>query len=135
MSEIKKTAEQTINGLAIKTSHYLIGGMSLVVALSWNDTVKETIKTYYPLENEELRARIIYSLVVTMLLVIVVMILPDTKKELPKSTQKKLDIEKIKIENKNLKNQLKKQQKQLQNIKKQQQDIQKQQSSKFWNVF
>ena len=74
----------------VKTSHYLIGGLSLVAALSWNDTIKKAINTVYPVERDQVSANIIYSLVITMLLIFIIYLLPDTTTELPDKTQKAL---------------------------------------------
>lgn len=74
----------------IKTSHYVIAGLSLVVALSWNKTIETSINKTFPLPADSIKARVIYSLVLTALLILVIMCLPDTKAELPLDTQHRL---------------------------------------------
>ena len=53
---LKKTADN----LKIKTSHYIIAGFSLVVGLSWNDTIKHAINTYFPLTSDAILMKVIY---------------------------------------------------------------------------
>ena len=44
----------------IKTTHYIIAGFSLVVGLSWNDTIKQILNKLFPLETDFLLTKIIY---------------------------------------------------------------------------
>ena len=67
--------------LQSKTSHYIIMGFSLVVGLTWNDTIKHVIYDLFPLESEAIMMRIIYALVLTFVLVLLIKYLPDTSKE------------------------------------------------------
>ncbi len=53
--------------------------MSLVVALSWNDTIKKGIADVYPGERENFKAKLIYSLVITFAVVLLSQwMMPDT---------------------------------------------------------
>jgi hypothetical protein len=79
----------------IKTSHYLIAGMSLATALSWNEAVKKLINNTYPMPNDTLRAVVIYSLVMTLILILIIWFLPDTKAELPLDTQHRIHMAEI----------------------------------------
>ena len=74
----------------VKTSHYLIAGMSLATALSWNEAIRRTIDNTYPMPSNNVQAVIIYSLVMTLLLVLIIWLLPDTKAELPLDVQHRL---------------------------------------------
>jgi uncharacterized BrkB/YihY/UPF0761 family membrane protein len=49
---------------------YAIGGFSLVAALGWNEAIKATMKKYYPTDEESLKAKYAYALIVTILLVL-----------------------------------------------------------------
>jgi len=75
----------------IKTSHYIIAGLSLVVALSWNEAIKHLIKSIYILPKDVNWGNILYAMVITFVLIIVIYLLPDTKSELPIDTQAKID--------------------------------------------
>lgn len=74
----------------IKTSHYIIASLSLVTALSWNEAMKQLIKKIYAAPDGVIMGNIIYALAITLLLIIVIHMLPDTKSELPADTQTKI---------------------------------------------
>ena len=69
--------------LKTKSSHYILTGFSIVVALSWNDTVKTTVNKIFPLETDAIMMRVIYSLFITLILIIIIKYMPDTAQELP----------------------------------------------------
>lgn len=99
-STLENGAEKIESGakqLGIKTSHYIINAMGLVVGLSWNDTIKDAIKEYVPISRDEIRAKIFYSVVLTVVLMLIVALLPNTKDELPAET--KIKVEKQELEN------------------------------------
>jgi len=70
----------------VKTSHYMIAGLSLVVALSWNDTINHSIKKIYPLQKDQIWANVMYSFIITLVLILVVFMLSDITSELPQGT-------------------------------------------------
>ena len=74
----------------IKTSHYIIASLSLVTALSWNEAMKQTIKSVYTVPNDLIWGNIVYAVMITFILIIVIYMLPDTKAELPADTQAKI---------------------------------------------
>lgn len=76
----------------IKASHYMIAAFGLATALSWNSTVKDIINASFPRPNEELRATIVYSIVMTLILVMMIWCFPDTKSELPAETRHKINM-------------------------------------------
>lgn len=76
--------------LHIKSSHYFIGAVALVTALSWNSLVKNGINKYFPIPRDELAAEFIYAITITMILIFLIWLLPDTTSELPIPIQEKL---------------------------------------------
>ncbi len=78
------------NVFTIKTSHYLIAGMSLATALSWNEAIRRIIDNTYPMPHDSGKVLIIYSVVMTILLILVIYLLPDTKAELPLDVQHRI---------------------------------------------
>ena len=70
--------------LTVKASHYIIAGVGIVAAMSWNTTIKNMIDTLYPMPDQHLIAAFVYSLTITMFLILLIYILPDTTTELPK---------------------------------------------------
>ena len=77
-----------IDTLRIKTVHYIITGFALVVGLSWNEFVKKIIDSYFPDNTHTIMAKLLYSLAITLLFVIIMAVLPDTSRELPKKIQR-----------------------------------------------
>jgi uncharacterized BrkB/YihY/UPF0761 family membrane protein len=79
------------NDLRIKTSHYIIMGFSIVVGLSWNETMRQLINDLFPVQSDAVLIKIMYSLFLTFMLVLVIKFLPDTSKEvyknMPRRTQ------------------------------------------------
>lgn len=78
------------NDFKIKASHYFLGGMSLAAALGWNEAIKASIKQYNPISTDTIKASFIYAIILTLILVILAMILPDTTTELPGPVQEKI---------------------------------------------
>jgi hypothetical protein len=76
--------------LKVKTSHYIIASLSLVTALSWNEAMKQIIKKIYVVPDGVVMGGVIYAFAITLVLIAVVMLLPDTKSELPTDTQTKI---------------------------------------------
>ncbi len=64
--------------LRIKTSHYMIAAFALVTSLSWNSTMQQTINKFFPLNSDEIYAKVIYSLFLTFVLILLIKYLPST---------------------------------------------------------
>lgn len=78
--------------LKVKSTHYLLGAASLVTALTWNEAIKEYANSVYPKDTGgNLNFKLAYAMVLTLIVVLLVLSLPDTTKELPKGTQDKID--------------------------------------------
>jgi uncharacterized BrkB/YihY/UPF0761 family membrane protein len=64
------------SGLPLNPLILIGGSLSLVVGLSWNDFINESIKYYYPVKDREsLRARFTYAVIVTLVIVLIAYIL------------------------------------------------------------
>lgn len=66
-----------------KTSYFIIGGISLVVAMQWNSFMKEIVADYIPQPNKNF-ANFLYSIIITIILVIFILMLPA---ETPESSR------------------------------------------------
>jgi ABC-type multidrug transport system fused ATPase/permease subunit len=80
----------TNSPVVVKTSHYFTAAVALVAAMSWNTAVRETIEYTWPLPKSRIAHQFVYAIMVTLLLVFIITILPNTVNELPKDVQKKL---------------------------------------------
>jgi len=80
-SRIKKIAEEQKKiGIQVKekTGGYILAAFGFVVGLAWNDAIKALIENLFPLDKNNLLAKFIYALIVTVLIVAATVIL--TKK-------------------------------------------------------
>lgn len=80
-SRIKKIAEEQKKiGIQVKekTGGYILAALGFVVGLAWNDAIKALIENLFPLDKNNLLAKFIYALIVTVLIVAATVIL--TKK-------------------------------------------------------
>lgn len=96
--------------VVIKSSHYFIGGIALVAALSWNTFVKDAIANNFPIAKDNLSAELWYAIVMTIILVIAVYLLPSTTSELPADAQARIkaaeDMDKLRLQVANLEGQI-----------------------------
>jgi len=56
----------------LKTTTFIIGGLSLVASLAWDNVVNRSIDKYYPGGSKTLKASFIYAIVLTLLVVIII---------------------------------------------------------------
>ena len=89
MSTVTKPG-QIPSALKVKTSHYIIGGLSLVAALTWNDAIKAGVQRVYPMEGDQVGSLILAAAMITFVVILAVYMLPDTKSELPAETKQKI---------------------------------------------
>ncbi len=66
------------NEFILRTAHYIIMGFSIVVGLSWNDTIKHFLNHYVPIDGEAIAFRIAYCIFITLGLVFLIKHLPNT---------------------------------------------------------
>lgn len=90
VEKVKENFYLAKESVKIRTSHYIIGGVSVAAALAWNSAIKDVIDQVYPMQKESARAAVFYAFVITIFLVILVILLPDTKEMLPSETQAKI---------------------------------------------
>lgn len=102
-----------------KVGHYMISATGIVAALSWNTTMKEIIKSNFPQPETEIKRHVVYSVMITLLLVLLIWILPT-----PSSVKSKYDKKQHDIEQKQQQQMQKQIQQTQQQIQKTQQQIQ-----------
>ena len=54
-----------------KIATLILGGLTLVAALSWNEAIKSLIETIFPKKSSELIGKFIYAIIITIFIVIV----------------------------------------------------------------
>jgi hypothetical protein len=58
-----------------RTVGYVIAAFSFVAGLAWNEAMKALIEYFYPFGNNTIRAKLLYALLVTFLLVFLSVVL------------------------------------------------------------
>jgi len=91
--ELDKGGKNIPGAFAVKTSHYIIGGFALATALTWNTSIREAIKQKFPVPEDNVKANMIFAVVITIILILLIYILPNTKTELPDTTRQKIKAE------------------------------------------
>lgn len=86
---VEKTKEGVVN-VKIKSSYFIVAGMGLMAAVSWNNAVKDGVEYYFPMPQTKAYASVATAIIVTILLVLFVIFLPSYDSELPEGTQRKL---------------------------------------------
>lgn len=61
---------QMRNELRDKTVKYITAGLGLVAGLAWNDAIKSAIEYFFPQDQNSLKAKLIYALIITLIVVI-----------------------------------------------------------------
>lgn len=59
---------------------YIMTGIGLIVALSWNDAIKAFIDYIYPAEGKGITAKFIYAIVLTLIVIVISRIILREKK-------------------------------------------------------
>lgn len=75
------------NEVSKKTAHYLISGLSLVTALSFNDLITKGINKYYPMQSDALLAKAVYCISLVIILILLIKVLPNTVSEIPQKSR------------------------------------------------
>lgn len=69
--KLKKEASHINTEVRNKISGYIVGAFGLVAGLAWNDTIKSFIEYIFPLKENTLLAKFIYSVIITLFVVFV----------------------------------------------------------------
>jgi hypothetical protein len=69
--KIKQESELIRKEIKEKIIGYLLTALGLVAAFAWNDAVKSAIEYFFPLSQNNLFAKLIYAISITILVVIV----------------------------------------------------------------
>ena len=64
MNEIRSNVKE-------KTLSYILAAFGLVAGLAWNEAVKALIEYFYPASQNNLTAKFLYAILVTLIVVII----------------------------------------------------------------
>jgi len=54
-----------------RTFGYIVASFGLVAGLAWNEAIKAFIEKFFPMQNDTLKAKFIYAVAITVVLVFV----------------------------------------------------------------
>ncbi|MEI6587386.1 MAG: DUF5654 family protein [Candidatus Moraniibacteriota bacterium] len=66
LSEIAKVKSEVRN----RTLKYIVGALGLVAGLAWNDAIKSFIEYFFPQDQNSLKAKLVYALVITFVVAV-----------------------------------------------------------------
>lgn len=64
---IKKNLKKEITK---RTLSYILAAFGFIAALAWNDAIKSVIDRFFPLPGDSLRAKLLYALAITLIVVL-----------------------------------------------------------------
>lgn len=79
-----------VHQFKLHSVHFFTAALSLVVALSWNDTIKAGIDEVYPGDRGRFLAKLIYSLVITLVMVMIITFIFPSNGAVPPSRTEQL---------------------------------------------
>lgn len=75
MKELKEKLKQSSSTLRQETTkrvmEYMLAAFGLVAGLAWNEAIKSLIEQVFPQDGNNLWAKFVYALVVTLIVVVV----------------------------------------------------------------
>lgn len=70
-TKIKKEIKGVRDEITSKTVGYIVTALGLVAGLAWNDAVKSTIEYFFPAQQNGLKAKFIYAVIITLVVVLI----------------------------------------------------------------
>lgn len=53
-----------------QTVKYILAALGLIAGLAWNDAIKFAIEYFFPQDQNSLKAKLVYALIITLIVVI-----------------------------------------------------------------
>ena len=69
--KIKNKGREFEQEVREKTFGYIIASFGLVAGLAWNEAIKAMIESFFPLQKDTLKAKFVYAIVITAVVVFV----------------------------------------------------------------
>jgi uncharacterized membrane protein YcjF (UPF0283 family) len=66
IGEIAKVKSEVRN----RTVKYIVAALGLVAGLAWNDAIKAFIDYFFPQDQNSLRAKLVYAVIITLIVVV-----------------------------------------------------------------
>jgi len=68
---IKDKSAEFEHAVREKTFGYIVASFGLVAGLAWNEAVKAFIESFFPMQKDTIKAKFIYALIITIVLVFI----------------------------------------------------------------
>lgn len=69
--KIKDKSRELEREIREKTFGYIVASFGLVAGLAWNEAIKAMIEAFFPLQKDTLKAKFVYAIAITIIVVIV----------------------------------------------------------------
>ena len=69
--ERKENTPQFQREVRSRIMGYVVGALSLVAGLAWNDAIKSLIENWFPLPSDSVSAKLFYAFIVSILAVVI----------------------------------------------------------------
>ena len=69
IKNLKKSGKKLSNEAKDRSIGYIEAGLGLVAGLAWNEAIKTTIETLFPVSKSTVIAKFIYALIITVIIV------------------------------------------------------------------
>lgn len=70
LRKLRREGEHIKNQFEERTLGYILAALGLVAGFSWNETIKAFIEYLFPIKKETLLAKFTYSILITVLVVV-----------------------------------------------------------------
>ena len=67
--KIKDKSRELEREIREKTFGYIVASFGLVAGLAWNEAIKAMIEVFFPLQKDTLKAKFIYAILITIVVV------------------------------------------------------------------
>ncbi|MCL5795337.1 MAG: DUF5654 family protein [Patescibacteria group bacterium] len=69
--KLKEKSSEIKKEIFRKSLGYVVAAFGFVIALAWNDFIKSAIDRYFPMPADGLKAKLLYAIIITAVLVII----------------------------------------------------------------
>jgi len=66
-----KTAGRLQREFRKQTLGYILGGLSFVAGLAWNDAIKSVIEYIFPLNKDSMWIKLVYAVILTVIIILI----------------------------------------------------------------
>ncbi|MFZ2226293.1 MAG: DUF5654 family protein [Candidatus Moraniibacteriota bacterium] len=88
MAKIKEDLRGVRNEVRNRTIGYVLAAFGLVAGLAWNDAIKAGIEYFFPQDQNGLKAKLVYALIITVVVAVVSFYLARLEKKEEKKGNK-----------------------------------------------